>query len=100
MTPAPAVSSAAEKLSEEELPVDNLERIEKIVTLALELPTIAPLPENPTKDDLVMGYANLAIAYANSTSLLQQAFPILVEELRALRDEHAVAERKRKRRAR
>lgn len=73
--------------------VDNLARIEAIAIAAAELPKIDPLPANPSQDDLMHGYAKLAFAYASSTALLQQALPILVEELRTMRAEQQVGKR-------
>ena len=79
--------------------LDNLARIERIVVLAAELPEISPLPENPTKDDLIMGFSNLAFAYATSTALLQQALPIMVEELRNVHAQLVVDRKAKQRKA-
>jgi hypothetical protein len=75
--------------------LDNLARIEKIVLQAANLPRIDPPPEgwNPTFEELTTGYARLAMAYATSTALLQQALPIIVEELRSVQTEMAMRKR-------
>lgn len=74
---------------------DNLKRIQTIVAQATSLPRIDPPPDDwkPTQEELTKRFAQLAIAYATSTALLQQTIPLLVEEMHAIRDEIRVAKR-------
>jgi hypothetical protein len=75
--------------------IDNLKRIQTIILQATSLPVIDRPPDDwkPTIEDLATRYAQLAIAYATSTALLQQTIPLLVEEMHAIRDEVRVHRR-------
>jgi hypothetical protein len=74
---------------------DNITRIQTIIAQATSLPRIDPTPDdwNPTQEELAKRFAQLAIAYATSTALLQQTIPLLVEEMHAIREEIRVRQR-------
>ena len=78
--------------------MEHLARVETILKQASSLPRIEPLPANPSPREILDGYVKLAYAYAQSTVLLQQTIPLIVEELRDVRAE-VKAKKKAKRRA-
>lgn len=67
--------------------MEHLARVEAILKQAAELPRIEPLAPNPGLRELLDGYVKLSYAYAQSTVLLQQTIPLIVEEVRAMRSE-------------
>lgn len=77
---------------------DSLSRIERIIKEAESLPRIDLPPDgwSPSKDELTTKFAQLAMGYATSTALLQQALPIIIEEIHALRDELRLRDRRAK----